>query len=440
MRHLRRWNRADKVLLVAFVFFVISLLLRGRFPESRFFSLLLFVAEAAFVGGAADWFAVTALFENPFGRVRLPFLSEHTAILPRRRQEFISSCASMVQNEFFSRHRLIGMVRSKLDRQDVRKLLLSRRAREFFAGELWNFFREFVSRTDLERCSEEIFARVSDFSKKIPPERFSRGVMEFLRQDGRDAYLLSLAAAGFREKIAGDGTRRRIEAALEKFRAEKTGGMLGGFLLMLARGTGIVNIPEAAIKIQRVMLEMTGEAATPGSPLQEKLLAVFYGKAALLDKNESFAGLCEKLRGQMIDDSGLKTEIRRRLELAVSRLLSEEHSLVAVGSEAVSLKGIFEEIAGTVLQNAADILQQDEEMIKLTDGLLYDVAARSVLKARELSGGIVSSVLRRMSDEKLNSLIYDKTEEDLLWIRMNGSIVGAIVGVGMFFVMSLFRG
>jgi uncharacterized membrane-anchored protein YjiN (DUF445 family) len=40
-----------------------------------------------------------------------------------------------------------------------------------------------------------------------------------------------------------------------------------------------------------------------------------------------------------------------------------------------------------------------------------------------------------MTDEKLNAIVYEKVEPDLLWIRMNGSIVGAAVGLGLFLLM-----
>ena len=40
-----------------------------------------------------------------------------------------------------------------------------------------------------------------------------------------------------------------------------------------------------------------------------------------------------------------------------------------------------------------------------------------------------------MTDEQINRLVYDKAEPDLLWIRMNGSIVGAVIGLVIFAVM-----
>ena len=49
-----------------------------------------------------------------------------------------------------------------------------------------------------------------------------------------------------------------------------------------------------------------------------------------------------------------------------------------------------------------------------------------------MSAEIVREVLGNMTDEKLNAIVYEKVEPDLLWIRMNGSIVGAAVGLVLF--------
>src|SRR5580698_4766795 len=54
-------------------------------------------AEAALVGGFADWFAVTALFRHPLG---LPI--PHTAIIPRKKDQIGEALAGFVQQNFLS--------------------------------------------------------------------------------------------------------------------------------------------------------------------------------------------------------------------------------------------------------------------------------------------------------------------------------------------------
>ena len=55
------------------------------------------MAEAAMVGGLADWFAVTALFRHPLG-IPIP----HTAIIPRKKDQIGESLAAFVQQNFLT--------------------------------------------------------------------------------------------------------------------------------------------------------------------------------------------------------------------------------------------------------------------------------------------------------------------------------------------------
>jgi uncharacterized membrane-anchored protein YjiN (DUF445 family) len=75
--------------------FVITRLLEQRWPWLGYVRA---TAEASMVGGLADWFAVTALFRKPMG---LPI--PHTAIIPARKDRIGRSLGRFVQNNFLSR-------------------------------------------------------------------------------------------------------------------------------------------------------------------------------------------------------------------------------------------------------------------------------------------------------------------------------------------------
>ena len=78
--------------------------LEGRFP---WLSFLKAFAEAALVGGAADWFAVTALFRRPFG---LPI--PHTAIVPRNKDRVGTSLGGFISNNFLSPEVILPKVKA----------------------------------------------------------------------------------------------------------------------------------------------------------------------------------------------------------------------------------------------------------------------------------------------------------------------------------------
>ena len=92
---LRRMKRvATGLLLVATAIFIIAHLLEPRFPWLAFVRA---TAEAAMIGGVADWFAVTALFRHPLG-IPIP----HTAIVPRHKDRVGRILAGFLQRHFLS--------------------------------------------------------------------------------------------------------------------------------------------------------------------------------------------------------------------------------------------------------------------------------------------------------------------------------------------------
>ena len=92
---------------------------------------------------------------------------------------------------------------------------------------------------------------------------------------------------------------------------------------------------------------------------------------------------------------------------------------------------------GCVGYGLGKLLKTDEVLRKNVEKFLYDLIARSALHAQTLVGVIVTNVLNRLTDEQMNHMIYDKVEPDLLWIRMNGSIVGAAIGIMIFLLFQI---
>ncbi|WP_420639260.1 DUF445 domain-containing protein [Candidatus Poriferisocius sp.] len=89
----RAKRRATGLLVAAAALFVVMRLLTDGHGWSGYVEA---AAEAAMIGGLADWFAVTALFRHPLG-IPIP----HTAIIPRRKDAIGTSLGEFVQDNFF---------------------------------------------------------------------------------------------------------------------------------------------------------------------------------------------------------------------------------------------------------------------------------------------------------------------------------------------------
>ena len=407
------WNKADKTLLLALVVFFFSLCVHLQYPHSVVADGMLFCAEAALVGGIADWFAVTALFRRPLG------FSWHTAILPRRRGAFIEAAVTMVQQEFFSKKKLFTLIHQA----DLLVLVQNWLAKEDNQEKLAAWLLAGWKSLDSELLATRVAAVVKDrLPALLTPEKSMEKLAAWLQQSGHAGELLRQLAIRLEAKAASPMVRQEIYRQLDAYKQEKTGTGMGAFFANLAQSMDLVNLDEATDLLQQQLQAMLKDLEVPGSKAQEETLSVLFEKLIILAKNESFK-------------QGFSHGITKLLENdLLKNIFQDALTSVATQPEASQNLQVFLQVE---IQHWLAELQQDDGLQQKINHFLYDLVARSVLQAQSMIGDIVRSVLGRMTDEQLNRLVYDKVEPDLLWIRMNGSIVGAGIGFCIFALQQL---
>ena len=425
------WNKADKTLLFVLVVFLFCLCLHLSYPTSLLADGMLFCAEAALVGGLADWFAVTALFEKPLG---FPY---HTAILPRRRDSFIQSSVTLVQKEFFSKRKIFH----HLERLHLMPMLLewldNPETKAHMTDRLLVYARNILVREGSGEQAAVIAERFRDTLAKVEPEDFFGEFGRWLSRSGRDHEILAkLASYGYLQ-VEKPETRKAIEKYLQDYEKERT---KGDFWSLLAAGfleaTNLVDLEEAAELMQKQLLSILEELARPESQLQEELLSLFYEKSMVLNLDPAFHQLLHDLKDSLLEDLPLGEAVQRTFTHLRAHLAEDQARDVDPLAEHLPvLQSRLAGLIGEEYQRILDLLKEDEELRRSVGHFLYDLIARSALHAQTLVGVVVTSVLSGLTDKQLNHLVYDKVEPDLLWIRMNGSIVGAGIGLIMFVIM-----
>lgn len=433
MGAVKQWNCADTVLLAAFFVFLIALRIHLMMPQEIVAGAFLFCAEAALVGGIADWFAVTALFRRPLG---FPY---HTAILPRRRDSFIRASVTMVQKEFFSRRKIFR----HLEQFHLMPLLIDwlsegmTRAR--ISQNLYHYAKSFLLRKDSEEKVRVVAGKIRSNLSSIEPEDFFAQCGQWLRESGRDKAFLAHLAAYLGRRAARPETAKAFEAMLESYGKEKTKGAIASFLAGLASAMDLVNYAEAAALLQKQLLAVLAALGERDSPLQQEMLALFYEKAVVLNGDPEFHGFVHEMRDNLVAELPLEETIERAWKKMQEHFAADAARKVdAVEEHMPILRSRLAEIIEEEYTRGLHLLQEDEGLRRTVGHFLYNLIARSALHAQSLVGVVVENVLSRLTDEQLNRLVYDKVKPDLLWIRMNGSIVGASIGLVLFVVLHLF--
>ena len=412
------WNTADKTLLCSLFAFLAALGFYILNPESIVAEGILFIAEAALVGGVADWFAVTALFKKPLG---FPF---HTAILPNRRQDFIDASVNMVQNEFFSRRsifkklsglHLLPKLLDYIKQPDIRRAIVIM---------MFNEIANFVSTLDKEAAVKKIAGEIRKNLRDVPSNVLIHELSQYLKRSGKDKAILESLIHSAREVAAKDETRKKIEKILENYAGENTQSSSSFSMLMagLAQALDLVNFTEAASLMQRHLLAFLDEIAVD-SHVQRSVLNECHKTFAEITDTLEFRDFVYKLQLDTINSLPFESIIQDALANVDKKLSKVNVSKLAEVKIANDLPSFIYNF----------LTEQFDRLVSL----LESKTARSALTARPIFANIAQTSLINLSDDQLNSLVYNKAEEDFIWIRLNGSIVGSVIGLFIFVIIQL---
>ena len=355
-------------------------------------------AEASMVGAIADWFAVTALFKHPLG---LPI--PHTALIPRRKDD-------------------LG------------------RGLEEFVGE--NFLQEAVIRDRL--ASTHVSRRVGAWLSR--PENARRVVDE-----------VSDVAAIALGKIRDEHVQSVIEEALfPRFREEPIAPLLGGLLEEALEDQlhhGLVDL--ALVELHGWLLdhpdtvaEVLEERAPWWSPpaINERVTARIHLElvrwvADIRDDPDHRARRAfESLLSELADDLQHDPATQERAERLKLRLLEQPQLLATSVSLWNALRrvvtGSLRDPHGAVRQRMsreltafARRLLDDAALRERLDGMVADAAVFVVERYGAEVTAVITHTIERWDGKEAARRIELHVGRDLQFIRINGTIVGGLVGV-----------
>lgn len=406
-KHVRLANR---VLGGVFVAFILSAILGRMYPHNLLVQISFAVTEAGLVGGIADWFAVTALFRRPFG---FPW---HTALIPRNRDKLVAAVAGAVQNELLNKDsikdkligvQLIDAISRWLDESGRAAFLVDWATQQLKIA--WAKLEPGLLARYAARGMRVVLAR-----ETVTPH-LARG-MRWALTTGKADELVEHLLAELSSSVAEPRTRKTIQTHLEQYRQDNAKGWWQRFALSAAEATNTVNFPEAAVVLQKEMVALLADLADRQHPLRQWFRDRLSISAGHLEHDpawaESIAKWQKGLAGRVEWDEALT---------GASGLLAG-----GITSEEVADWGITQ-AKRLLARLATDSLWREwaEEQLKTALGRFID-------SEQDLAAMVVQDALGRLGDAELNDFIEDKAGDDLAWIRINGSVVGGIVGLLLF--------
>ena len=380
------------LLLFAAVVYVVTL------DRDGFWGYVNAGAEASMVGAIADWFAVTALFRHPLG---LPI--PHTALVPRKKDEF------------------------------------GRSLEEFFAE---NFLQEDVIRERL--AAADISRRVGSWL--TDPVSARRVVAE----------AASVAAIGLRRMRDEDVAAVVEEVLIPRFMAEPISPVAGGLLQEIVADDAHHGLVDLALEEahrwlvhnQDTFADVLGERAPWWAPerLNEAvttrlhLEAIRWVDDIRRDSQHHARQALDSLLRQLAQDLLTDSSTQERAEALKIRVLEQPQMVVTGMSLWSALRqaalAALEDDESPIRDRAAQELVRFGERVgtdavlrdKL-DSWLSDFAVWAVGRYGDELTAVITSTIERWDGREAARKIELHVGRDLQFIRINGTIVGGLVGV-----------
>ena len=390
---LRRMRAVATSLLVFAA--VVFLLTRDR---DGFWGFVNAGAEASMVGAIADWFAVTAIFKHPLG---LPV--PHTALIPRRKDDFGKSLEEFFTENFLQEQ----VIRERLAAADI-----ARRVGTWLA-----------SPDNARAVTTEASAVLAIGLRRLRDEDMAAMVDEVLLPRFREEPISPIAGRLLAEIVADDAHHGMVDLALEEAH-------------------------RWLVHHQETFTSVVGERAPWWAPdrLNDAvtnrlhLEVVRWVSDIRADPHHHAREALDSMLADLAQDLLTNPDTQARAENLKERVL-EHPQVVATGLSLWSafrraLLGALEDPTGPLRERIqAELvalgtrLGTDDELRERAERRLADLVVWATARYGDELAAVITHTIQRWDGQEASRRIELHVGRDLQFIRINGTIVGGLVGV-----------
>nr|WP_156810736.1 DUF445 domain-containing protein [Arthrobacter sp. FB24] len=386
------------LLIVMAVIFVVAFALQKQYPWLEYVRA---AAEGGMVGALADWFAVTALFKYPMG-IKIP----HTAIIPRRKDQIGASLGEFVETNFLSEQ----VVQEKLASVDI-----ARKAGAWLSGP-----------GGAERVAKEGAAVI-------------RGAFKVLNDDDVQAVIESMVrkhlltppwgppVGRLAERIFADGHHHTLvdllvdrtvdwvrdnHETVSRLVSDRSPQWVPQFVDGLVGDKVYVEILKFTKAVQ----------ADPQHQVRQSIDTYLASLAQDLQHDPVMIARAEGIKAQVLGDPEVRELASRTwgtIKAALLGAVDDPHSELTVKFKAA-------------VHDFGTRLVVDPELAGKVNAWIGDAAGYLVKTYRSDIAGVITDTVARWDAEETSQKIELQVGKDLQFIRINGTVVGALAGLAIF--------
>ena len=389
---------ATLMLLVSTGIYLTTRLLESRYPWLGFVRA---TAEAAMIGGLADWFAVTALFKHPMG-IPIP----HTAIIPARKDRVGKSLGTFVQRNFLARE----VLARKLQSLHVAEGLAS------WIADPGN------ARLVARQAATALAAGAKLLRDDEVQDLIGRSIESRIRGTEAAPLLgksLALLTAGSRQQELLDGALSLIGKAVAENRSLIRDRIEAESPWWVP---GVVDDKIHAKIVSAVENTLREVRENPMHPLRARFDTMLDN---FIDRLQHSPEMIDK--AEAMKDDFLSAETIRHISASIWEDVKQ-----ALIRRAESPEAYHPDAIERGLNAFGEALLSDPALIERIDRWVVDVALHLIERYQSEVGQLISQTVNEWDPQATSRRIELAIGRDLQYIRINGTVVGALAGLAIY--------
>ncbi|WP_236025366.1 DUF445 domain-containing protein [Flavobacterium geliluteum] len=394
-------NNALALLGVAVLLFIVAIYF--KIPMLQAFS------EAAMVGGIADWFAVVALFRHPLG---IPIW--HTAIIPLKKNEIGENLGSFVSEEFLNREKL----EIKLEEFNFATKASEWLSEKENAVKIANLVAVNIIPGILKTINDEDikhFIQIQ-FKEKLEAINFGDWVALALEplQKGqlKEQMLTNIIDVLCNELIDNkDLIRKKVKESTP----------------ILTFGLADKSISEGVFN---GLYDFLNEAKNPESDIRAKIDQYVYD---FLDKVKNSEEMRGKINNVILGFAG-KKEVQDYINGIWDEIKTSIHHDLDKGDQS-SIKNNI----SNLIQTFGKGIKEDHAMLNKINNFIKNDVLSVLINNKKVIGDLIASTVKSWDGKEVSEKLELEIGKDLQYIRINGTLVGGLIGLVIYAFESVYH-
>jgi uncharacterized membrane-anchored protein YjiN (DUF445 family) len=361
-------------------------------------------SEAAMVGGIADWFAVVALFRHPLG-IPIP----HTALIPKNKDAIGQNLGVFVSDEFLIKEKL----EVKIDEFNFAIKATNWLTEEKNASKIAALVVENVIPGILKTVDDDDVKRFiqTQFEAKLQEMNFGQWIaigLESLTKSEKQAQLISNML-----KILSEELQTNKNLIREKVKKSTPWYTLGVADKKIAEG------------VFNGLYEFINQAKEPDSVIREKINLYV---VKFIEELKNSSEMQQKINALLIEFTH-----KKEVQDYINAIWEELKNAVTADLEKGNDSKIKESLIA-MIRNFGKNIQEDPLMIaKINDFIKIDLL-EILLRNKKAIGDLIATSVKSWDKKEISNKLELEIGKDLQFIRINGTVVGGLVGLLIYFV------